>query len=107
MLYMLVAYRPPDKDVYYSTKQRNHIKPASCLGFVVFLQSELSKEMHQLQEFVKSVSSCLSVSPQKRKRREKDDSDAVSLCSFDFKVKHIITHSVSLVVRKTPFHALI
>lgn len=47
MLYMLVAYRPPDKDVYYSTKQRNHIKPASCLGFVVFLQSELSKEMHQ------------------------------------------------------------
>ncbi|XP_040886612.1 neuroepithelial cell-transforming gene 1 protein-like [Toxotes jaculatrix] len=25
----------------------------------------------------------------KRKRREKDDSDAVSLCSFDFKVKHI------------------
>ncbi|KAM3587479.1 uncharacterized protein V6R79_006419 [Siganus canaliculatus] len=24
----------------------------------------------------------------KRKRRDKDDSDAVSLCSFDFKVKH-------------------
>ncbi|XDV24848.1 hypothetical protein PO909_028888 [Leuciscus waleckii] len=25
--------------------------------------------------------------PQKRKRREKDDADAVSLCSFDFKVR--------------------
>lgn len=48
------------------------------------------------------LTSCLFISPQKRKRREKDDSDAVSLCSFDFKVKHIITHSVSLWVIYTP-----
>lgn len=27
--------------------------------------------------------------PQKRKHREKDDSDAVSLCSFDFKVNKL------------------
>ncbi|KAF3859621.1 hypothetical protein F7725_022020 [Dissostichus mawsoni] len=27
----------------------------------------------------------------KRKRREKDDSDAVSLCSFDFKLISLIT----------------
>lgn len=33
------------------------------------------------------------MSPQKRKRREKDDSDAISLCSFDFKVKkRLIRH---------------
>lgn len=32
---------------------------------------------------------CVFVPPQKRKRREKDESDSVSLCSFDFKVKHI------------------
>lgn len=32
------------------------------------------------------------LSPQKRKRREKDDNDAVSLCSFDFKVKSSPSH---------------
>lgn len=38
----------------------------------------------------------LLISSQKRKRREKDESDAVSLCSFDFKVKHINRHQAAL-----------
>lgn len=50
---------------------------------------------------------CLFIFPQKRKRREKDDSDAVSLCSVDFKVKHIIWHFALINDDTTSFHTLI
>lgn len=44
---------PPDKDVYYKSKQRTRIKHAHCLGFESFLRPDLFKEKHQ-QAFVKS-----------------------------------------------------
>lgn len=44
---------------------------------------------------VSQFTSGLFLSPQKRKRREKDDSDAVSLSSFDFKVNAAFTSQES------------
>lgn len=43
-----------------------------------------------------SLTSDVFLSPQKRKRREKDDSDGVSLCSVDFKVQVVPSPPPSL-----------